>query len=79
MLFIGDGMATNQRMITEKVFGKKLYMNTLPVTGIYSTDAANTVVTDSAAANTDIAKKMAALWGITLGSKPIVRKSRKKK
>jgi len=55
VLFIGDGMASNHRTITERVFGKKLYMNTLPITGIYSTDAANTIVTDSAASATAMA------------------------
>ncbi|MBW2052570.1 MAG: alkaline phosphatase [Deltaproteobacteria bacterium] len=55
IFFIGDGMAVNQRRIPEEVHGRKLFMNTLPVVGIYTTYASNTIVTDSAAAGTAMA------------------------
>ena len=53
-LFIGDGMATPQRMMTDlylKSIGKKegLLMNRLPVQGFATTYSATSLITDSAA------------------------------
>ena len=55
IFYIGDGMSSVQRRITEEVHGQKLAMNTLPIVGIYTTYALNTIVTDSAAAATALA------------------------
>lgn len=58
-LFIGDGMATTQRMAAEayaEVQGEKgLLMNTFPAQGITTTRSSNSFITDSAAAGTAIA------------------------
>lgn len=60
--FIGDGLGASQRQITEyflrEKYGNKnlkLLMNQLPVSGINTTYAADTLVTDSAAAGTALA------------------------
>ncbi len=58
-LFIGDGMATPQRMVAEEfsryVGHGKLTMNDMPFHATTRTAAANSLVTDSAAAATAIA------------------------
>ncbi len=58
-LFIGDGMATPQRMIADEFSQKagkgKLALNTLPYHATTRTCSANSLVTDSAAAATAIA------------------------
>ena len=59
-LFIGDGMATPQRMMTDlylKSIGKKegLLMNRLPVQGFATTYSATSLITDSAASATAMA------------------------
>ena len=58
-LFIGDGMATPQRMIGEEFSRRigrgKLAINTLPYHGTTRTASANALITDSAAAATAIA------------------------
>ncbi|TDX52946.1 alkaline phosphatase [Orenia marismortui] len=61
-LFIGDGMASSQRMLGEYFLraktgdqNAKLTMNQFPVAGMNSTYAANTLVTDSAASATALA------------------------
>ncbi len=54
-LFIGDGMGTAQRLVTEKAFGSKLYMNTLPVKALVGTSSHGGGITDSAAAGTAFA------------------------
>ncbi len=60
--FIGDGMGVSQRQITEYYKQHtendntaKLLMNDLPVAGLVTTHAVNTLVTDSAAAGTALA------------------------
>ncbi|MGL5543763.1 MAG: alkaline phosphatase [Cetobacterium sp.] len=59
--FIGDGLGPSQRQITEyykkEVLGKegKLAMNDMPALGITTTHAADTLITDSAAAGTALA------------------------
>ena len=55
IFYIGDGMSSVQRRITEKVHEKMLAMNTLPVVGIYTTDSLSSIITDSAAAGTAMA------------------------
>ncbi len=55
IFYIGDGMSSVQRRIPEEVYGRKLVMNSLPVVGIYTTYATNSIVTDSAAAATALA------------------------
>lgn len=55
IFYIGDGMASVQRRIPEEVHGRKLAINSLPIVGIYTTYASNTIVTDSAAAGTAMA------------------------
>jgi alkaline phosphatase len=55
IFYIGDGMSSVQRRITEEGHDKRLAMNTLPVIGMYKTDSLNTIVTDSAAAATAMA------------------------
>ena len=55
IFYIGDGMSSVQRRIAEEVHGQKLAMNTLPVVGIYTTYALNSIITDSAAAATALA------------------------
>ncbi|MBW2621419.1 MAG: alkaline phosphatase [Deltaproteobacteria bacterium] len=55
IFYIGDGMASSQRMIPELVYERKLVMNTLPVVGIYTTYSLKTIVTVSAAAGTALA------------------------
>ena len=59
ILFIGDGMASPQRMIAEEFAVKaghgKLAMNHLPCHATTRTASANSLVTDSAAAGTAIA------------------------
>ncbi|SJZ93561.1 alkaline phosphatase [Selenihalanaerobacter shriftii] len=61
-LFIGDGMASSQRQLGEYLLRAKtgnpekdLTMNKFPVAGMNTTYAANTLVTDSAAAATALA------------------------
>ena len=59
ILFIGDGMATPQRMVADE-FSRKagrgdLAFNTLPFHATTRTASANSLVTDSAAAATAIA------------------------
>jgi len=61
-LFIGDGMASSQRQLGEYLLRAKtgdpnndLTMNKFPVAGMNTTYAANTLVTDSAAAGTALA------------------------
>ena len=58
-LFIGDGMATPQRMIGEEFSRRigrgRLAINTLPYHGTTRTASANALITDSAAAATAIA------------------------
>ncbi|MGL4672899.1 MAG: alkaline phosphatase [Cetobacterium sp.] len=59
--FIGDGLGPSQRQITEyyktEVLGQdgKLAMNSMPALGITTTHAADTLITDSAAAGTALA------------------------
>ena len=59
ILFIGDGMATPQRMIAEEFSLKtgkgKLAINSLPYHATTRTVSSNSLVTDSAAAGTAIA------------------------
>ena len=55
IFYIGDGMSSVQRRITEEVHGKTLAMNTLPIVGVYTTHSENSIVTDSAAAATAMA------------------------
>ena len=59
ILFIGDGMASPQRMVAEEFAVKsgygKLAMNHLPFHATTRTASANSLVTDSAAAGTAIA------------------------
>ncbi len=55
IFYIGDGMSSVQRRIAEEVHGQKLAMNTLPIVGIYTTYALNSIITDSAAAATALA------------------------
>jgi alkaline phosphatase len=59
---IGDGMSTAQRQITEYYLQEKkkdpnyhLAINSMPVVGIITTQASNSLVTDSAAAGTALA------------------------
>ena len=58
-LFIGDGMSTPQRMVTEEFAARighgELAMNRLPYQTNTRTKSANAVITDSAAAGTAIA------------------------
>lgn len=58
-LFIGDGMSVPQRMVAEeyslKTGGGALHMNSMPYQASTRTKAANSIVTDSAAAATAIA------------------------
>ena len=58
-LFVGDGMASPQRMVAESfaaaVGHGELAMNRLPYQAITRTQSANAVITDSAAAGTAIA------------------------
>lgn len=58
-LFIGDGMSTPQRMVSEdfsiKIGHGPLAMNSLPYQANTRTKAANSIITDSAAAATAIA------------------------
>ncbi|AFS79091.1 alkaline phosphatase [Gottschalkia acidurici 9a] len=57
--FIGDGLGAAQRQsadyFLQQYEGKKLLMNTFPVSGINTTHSGNTLVTDSAAAGTALA------------------------
>lgn len=60
--FIGDGMGTSQRQITEYYLQettgdatKKLLLNTFPHSAINTTHSMNTLITDSAAAGTALA------------------------
>ncbi len=53
--FIGDGMGFNHVYLASILEGKTLNMMKTPYTGIMSTFAANTWVTDSAAAGTALA------------------------
>ena len=58
-LFIGDGMSSPQRSMTEaflkKTKGEELLINHLPVNAATKTSSANALVTDSAASGTAIA------------------------
>jgi alkaline phosphatase len=54
-LFIGDGMGSAQRTVTEKALGTKLCMDTLPVKAFVSTSPYGGGITDSAAAGTAFA------------------------
>ena len=58
-LFIGDGMSSPQRSMTEaflkKTKGEQLLINHLPVNAATRTSSANALVTDSAASGTAIA------------------------
>ena len=58
-LFIGDGMATPQRMVADEFSRKmgrgQLAINTLPYHATTRTNCVNSLVTDSAAAATAIA------------------------
>lgn len=58
-MFIGDGMGSSQRQITEyylkEVNDYTLIMNKFPVTGIVTTHSLNSLITDSAAAGTALA------------------------
>ena len=60
--FIGDGLGASQRQFSEFFLrakthnpSRKLLMNTFEVAGINSTYAADTLITDSAAAGTALA------------------------
>lgn len=58
-LFIGDGMSLPQRMLTQEYRHRlgqpDLLINRLPISGITTTHAHNSLITDSAAAGTAIA------------------------
>ena len=51
-VIIGDGYGQNQRLITETLIGKKLYMSQMPVKAINSTNNVYGLLTDSAASGT---------------------------
>lgn len=53
--FVGDGLSTVQRRAPEIVLGKKLFMNSFPVLGLYTTYCLDAIITDSAAAGTALA------------------------
>ncbi|MBI3018918.1 MAG: alkaline phosphatase [Deltaproteobacteria bacterium] len=55
IFMIGDGMGFNQIHIAQELLEKKLFLTTLPVSGIVFTSSANNRVTDSAAAATALA------------------------
>ncbi|MBI3016977.1 MAG: alkaline phosphatase [Deltaproteobacteria bacterium] len=55
IFMIGDGMGYNQIHISQELLGKKLFLTTLPVSGMVFTSSANNRVTDSAAAATALA------------------------
>src|SRR3989338_2482045 len=55
IFMIGDGMGYNQIHIAQELLGKKLFITTLPVSGMVFTSSANNRVTDSAAAGTALA------------------------
>ncbi len=55
IFMIGDGMGYNQIHITQELLEKKLFLTTLPVSGMVFTHSANNRVTDSAAAATALA------------------------
>ena len=54
-LFIGDGMGSAQRLVTEKAFASKLWMDTLPVKALVNTASCGGKITDSAASGTALA------------------------
>lgn len=77
-LFIGDGMATPQRMVTDmylkETTGKGLCMNALTVQGYTTTFSADSLITDSAAAATAIAtghKTYSGAVGVDKDKKPV--------
>lgn len=60
--FIGDGMASSQRQVSEYYLKEKtgnpeakLVMNDMPIAGITTTHSANSIITDSAASATALA------------------------
>ena len=55
IFMIGDGMGYNQIHIAQELLGKKLFLTSLPHTGLVFTPSANNRVTDSAAAATALA------------------------
>ncbi|MDO7906342.1 alkaline phosphatase [Paenibacillus sp. JX-17] len=77
ILFIGDGYgqaARNATRLTTVGKNGKLEMESMPYTGFVSTDAGNTLVTDSAAAATAIAtgvKTYNGAIGMDLNKKPV--------
>jgi alkaline phosphatase len=54
-LFIGDGMGASHRLLGEKAFASKLYMNTLATNALVSTSPYGGGITDSAASATAFA------------------------
>ena len=74
--FIGDGMAASQRQVAEYFLqhetgdaDARLVMNTLPVSGIYTSHSSSSLVTDSAAAATALATGVKTKNGV-LGMDP---------
>jgi len=77
-LFIGDGMATPQRMVTDyylkETTGKGLCMNTFPVQGYATTMSADSLITDSAASATAMAtgfKTYGGAIGVNVSKEPL--------
>ena len=79
--FIGDGLAASQRQVTEYYLQHKtgdaearLTMNSMPVAGITTTHASDSLVTDSAASGTALAtgvKTNNGVLGLDVEGKPV--------
>ena len=77
-LFIGDGMATPQRMVTDfylkEMTGEGLCMNSFPVQGYTTTYSADSLITDSAASATAMAtgvKTYSGAIGMDINKEPV--------
>lgn len=73
ILLIGDGMGFNQLMLAQLTTGRRLAMESMPVTGIIHTAPAEGLVTDSAAAATALAtgkKTRVGMVGVTPDGRP---------
>ena len=79
-VIIGDGYGQNQRLITETLIGKKLYMSQMPVKAINSTNNVYGLLTDSAASGTALAtgtKTFNGAIGVDFQQQPLTSISRK--
>ncbi|MEG1979948.1 MAG: alkaline phosphatase, partial [Victivallaceae bacterium] len=79
-VIIGDGYGQNQRLITETLIGKKLYMSQMPVKAVNNTNNVYGLLTDSAASGTALAtgiKTFNGAVGVDFQQQPLTSISRK--